>query len=237
MNVHFVRSPRRVTTAALLMGAFLALTSATAPARGGMIISEFMYSGNGGEFVEFTNVGNVAIDMTGWSFDDDSRIPGVLDLSAFGIVAPGESVLITEDPAEVFRTDWGLSASVKIIGGYTNNLGRNDEINLYDADNNLVDRLAYGDTAFPGTIRTQRISGNPGSLDAEGTNTVSLWVLSEQGDRQNSFLSGKDDLGNPGSYVPFSRPTAIPEPSTALLAGLASLFGLAFRSRLRRVAR
>lgn len=71
-------------------------------ASAGIRITEYMYSGNAGEFIEFTNLGDVAIDMTGWSYDDDSREPGALDLSAFGLVAPGESVVITEDLAESF---------------------------------------------------------------------------------------------------------------------------------------
>ena len=134
----------------------------------GMAITEWMYGGStsvGGEFVEFTNLSNQAIDMTGWSFNDDQRIPGVFDLSDFGVVEPGESVILTEDPAEDFRQEWGLAPSVKIVGDLGNpngrNLGRNDEINLYDHTDALVARLTYGDQAFPGTIRTQRVSGNP----------------------------------------------------------------------------
>ena len=46
------------------------------PPVGVMRITEFMYSGTNGEFVEFTNVGNAALDLSGWSFDDDSRTPG-----------------------------------------------------------------------------------------------------------------------------------------------------------------
>ncbi len=34
--------------------------------------------------------------MTGWSFDDNHGQPGAFSLSAFGIVQPGESVIITE---------------------------------------------------------------------------------------------------------------------------------------------
>ncbi|HEY0340045.1 MAG TPA: lamin tail domain-containing protein, partial [Steroidobacteraceae bacterium] len=40
-------------------------------------ITEFMYKGEGspGEFVEFTNMGTTAVDMTGWSEDDSTRVP------------------------------------------------------------------------------------------------------------------------------------------------------------------
>lgn len=42
------------------------------------------------------------------------------------------------------------------------------EINLYDADGNLVDRLTYGDNTLSGSIRVQNNSGNPESLDVLG---------------------------------------------------------------------
>jgi hypothetical protein len=48
------------------------------------------------------------------------------------VVAPGQSVILTDETASDFATIWELS-DVKIIGGNTANLGRNDEINLYDA--------------------------------------------------------------------------------------------------------
>ena len=50
-------------------------------------ITEWMYSGGSGEFIEFTNLGPAAVDFTGWSYDDESAIPGVFDLSGFGLVA------------------------------------------------------------------------------------------------------------------------------------------------------
>ena len=180
-----------------------------------IIISEYMYGGANGEFIEFTNVCSQSVDMTGWSFDDDSRVPGSQDLSAFGIVQPGESVILTEAAAESFRTAWGLCEGVKIIGGLTNNLGRNDEINLYDSSNNLVDRLTYGDTAFPGSIRTQNISGWV-SISGAGANDPYAWTLSVVDDTEESFTSAGGDIGSPGkstlsntSYNPCDLPNCI----------------------------
>ncbi|MDW8286988.1 MAG: DUF3616 domain-containing protein [Flammeovirgaceae bacterium] len=162
-----------------------------------MRITEYMYQGANGEFVEFTNVGNTPIDMTGWSFDDDSRIPGSFSLSAFGTVAPGESVILTESNANTFRTAWNLCSGVKIIGGLNQNLGRNDEINLYNASNTLVDRLTYGDQNFPGTIRTQNRSGWV-TATGLGVNNPAQWVLSAVSDSESSFLSAGNDIGSPG---------------------------------------
>ena len=48
-------------------------------------ITEWMY--NGSEFIEFTNLSGAALDLTGWSFDDDSRTAGTVSLSDFGTLA------------------------------------------------------------------------------------------------------------------------------------------------------
>lgn len=192
----------------------VSLMVATA-AQAGMYITEYMYSGTVGEYVEFSNVGSSPIDMTGWSFDDDSRLPGVLDLSAFGVVQPGESVIITEATADAFRMEWNLTAAVKVIGGYTNNLGRADEINLFDGNGTLVDRLTYGDSVFPGTIRTQNISGNPVSPAALGANDIYQWIYSSVGDEFGTYCSVNGNIGNPGFYVP--------EPATFVLLLMSGL--------------
>jgi hypothetical protein len=180
-------------------------------------ITEWMYSGASAEFVELTNVGGSPIDMTGWSYDDDSATPGVFSLSDFGVVAPGESVVFTEASPAGFRAEWSLPASVKVLGPYTNNLGRADVINIFDASNALADRLTFGDQAIPGTIRTQNQSGNPMTLAALGADNVAQWELSTVGDVYGSFASANFDVGNPGAF------NVVPEPATLALAALAGL--------------
>ena len=100
-----------------MRSAILAATVIAAGSASGQIyITEWAYSVDGGEFVEFTNVGNSPIDMTGWSYDDNSQLPGEFDLSAFGVVQPGESVVITEATETAFRTNCALAPSVQVIG-------------------------------------------------------------------------------------------------------------------------
>jgi predicted extracellular nuclease len=165
-------------------------------------ITEFMYNGAGGaarEFVEFTNLGPGTVDMTNWSFDDSSRAPGSQSLGSFGTLAEGESAILCEPTADAFRTAWGLSASVKIVGGNTNNLSRSDEINLYDGTT-LIDRLTYDDQTLGGT-RTQGVSANPPMADP--SNGVSgQWIASVNGDAYGSHLSTDSEIGNPGVWTP-----------------------------------
>lgn len=167
---------------------------------GDLQITEYLYSGANGEFIEFTNVGTAPIDLSGWSFDDDSAVAGTVDLSAFGIVAAGESLILAEAAAETFRAAWALSGAVKVIGGLTANLGRADEINVFDATGALVDRLTYGDERFPGTVRAQNASAwaPVDQLDAQTIDAD--WVLATLGDAQGTRSSAGGDLGNPGAF-------------------------------------
>ncbi len=209
--------------------AALALSATTFAAQAQVQITEWMYSGNGPEFIEFTNMGNTAISLVGWSFDDDSRTPGVVSLSGLGTLGVGESFILTEASAADFRAAWGLAATVKVQGNNTTNLGRNDEINLFNSSSSLVDRLTYGDQNIAGTIRTQTASGNPVSLTALDTTMVnSGWVLANTGDAYGSYLSAQGDVGNPGSFI-FAP---VPEASTwALMAAGLGLVGAAVRRR------
>jgi hypothetical protein len=192
------------------VAAAAALFGPAANASADVRITEYMYSGTDGEFVEFTNFGTGAIDLAGWSYDDNSQTPGVFVLS--GVLAAGESLVITESDAEIFRTAWGLSASVQILGGYTNNLGRSDEVNLFNATGDLADRLTYSDQLFAGSIRTQGASGNPGNI---GANDILSWQLSAIGDAFGSVASTGGDIGNPG--------VLIPAPGAVALLGLGGL--------------
>jgi hypothetical protein len=187
-------------------------------------ITEYQYAGDGYEWVEFTNLGTNPQDMAGWSYDDSSAVPGSFDLSPAGIIAPGESFIITEEAAGDFNDMWNLTG-VTVLGGNTNNLGRADEINLFNGLT-LIDRLTYDDQgSFPqGGPRANDVSINP-PVYALGTNIHADWVASSFGDSFGSFTSDLGTFGNPGTYVP--------EPSALILLAAGALVA---GSRTRRVA-
>lgn len=173
-------------------------------ASGDVVISEWMYSGTDGEFIEFTNVGPDPLDMTDWSYSDTDATPGdLLFGSVFGVVQPGQSVILTEAVEADFRLAWGLSESVKIFGSNTNsNLGRNDMINLYDAAGVLVDSLSYGDQTYPYTPRTQNRSCSIPATDYGYDVAQTTWVLASDGDEYGSWVSTGYDKGSPGLVIP-----------------------------------
>ena len=142
--------------------------------------------------------------------------------------------MITETTAASFRTIWNLSASIPVIGGNSQNLGRADEINIYDNTNAQIDRLTYDDQSIAGSIRTNGRSGWA-SAAALGANNILLWNLSSVGDAQNSYASfspSANDIGSPGTHV-------IPEPTTLALFvfSIAALTGRKCGLRSRRIAR
>ncbi len=197
-----------------LAAALVAMT--TTKAQAGIVITEWMYSGANGEYIELTNIGGAPINLAGWSYDDDSAIVGSADLSSLGIVAPGQSVILTEAVAADFRTAWSLPASVGVLGGVIDNLGRNDQINVWDNGGNLIDRLTFGDQTIPGTIRTQNRSGNPLSVAALGADNPAMWTLSSASDAYGSYASTGGDIGNPGANT-------VPEPATLALLAMGGL--------------
>jgi predicted extracellular nuclease len=200
--------------AAVSAAAALAVVAASPASASTVRITEWQY--NGSEFIEFTNIDAGAVDFTGWTFGDSgsgATGPGPVSLSAFGVVQAGESVILSEAAAVDFRSLWNLSASVDVIGGNGTNLGRSDAIKLYDSSSVLVDQLVYNDQAAPGLIRTQNISGLPGSAAALGANNQALWIYAVAGDAYGSYTSTTGGfIGNPGSYV-----APVPLPAAAWL--------------------
>jgi len=184
-------------------------------------ITEWMYKGTNGEFVELTNVGTTAIDMTGWSYSDTDEQVGDVSLSAFGIINSGQSVILTDAVAAAFISAWNLSASVAIIGGNTNsNLGSEDEIHIYNASGVEVDCLTYS-----GNPKTNAKSCTIPQADFDLTTASGSWTLSSVGDVYGSWTSSGGDIGNPG-YNAYT----IPEPATIFILG-ASAMVLRFRKR------
>ena len=189
-------------------------------------ITEWMYTSiasGAPEFMEFTNIGASSIDLTGWSFDDNTRTAGSFDLTSLGSLAAGESFIITDKAAGTFRTEWNLAATVKVLGLNTvNALGRSDEINIYDNTSSLIDQLTYNDEALLGP-RARSFSGRAANAAALGAKNANLWVLSSVGDIENSYASINNDIGSLG-FTSFTV-AAVPEPETyaMLVAGLGLL--------------
>jgi hypothetical protein len=207
MRRHFPRVTAAVaaltTASALAIGLSIGLSStagaATIPS---LKITEWMYNpvNSSGEYIEITNLSDSPIDLAGWSFDDDSRTAGTVPLDGLGTLATGESAIITESSAATFRSEWDVDAQVRIIGDNAVNLGRADEINIFDGTD-LADRLTYDDQGT-GSVkgpRTQGVAGVPRAEAALGANEAAQWQLATVGDDERSWTASGGDIGSPGT--------------------------------------
>ena len=222
-----------ITTALLAAVAAIAPAAAQADVR----ITEFMYKGaNDGdrEFFELTNIGNAAVDITGWTYNDDNPNNPVAFGNAFGLLAANESIILTEMTADAFRSYWGLSSSVRVfsIGG-NSNLGNGDTINIYNSSSQslatLVDSVTYSSGTTPGISRNRPVGQSGAATNAQ-------FVYSAAGDSYGSaYASGaQSDLANPGRFP--VQTAAVPEPATwAMMIGGFALVGLRAR-RTRKAA-
>ncbi len=193
---------------ALAATGIVAIPTAASAATGAatpIALTEWEY--NGSEFAEFTNVSAAPVDLTTWSFSDSAAHAGDVSFAPLGTVLPGESFLITEASATDFRTLWGLPDSVKVLGDNGQNLGRSDEINIYDGAT-LVDSLTYNDGAASGNAkgpRTDTASAWP-SAAALGANNASLWTKSTVGDAEHSWTSAPDPTSDPAGATYIGSP-------------------------------
>lgn len=106
-------------------------------------------------------------------------------------------------------------------------LGRSDEINLYDASAALVDRPTCSDAVYPSMVRAQDASDTPSALAHLVPQTMTAGsARASVGDAYASTTSTGGNIGNPGAFT-----LAVPSPSTYALrlGGLALLARAACR--------
>ncbi len=201
----------------IAFAAMMAISPFAAAGDQDVYITEFMYTGLFGEFVELSNTGSTAVDIEGWVFDDNSSDfhIGTLLAGSSTVMFPGDTIVITEVSQAVFVQAWFIDAGhvipaefAAIVENNSNNLGRADEINIYEDNGVLVDRLNYNDQAPVGYAakgpRTEDVSAVPGPLTVLGDNLFKNWVLSSVG-TGNAWKAGAPapapgPVGSPGQY-------------------------------------
>ena len=206
---------RAAVPAACLGIATLAILSPAHAAAPNIQITEISYGGlasgakaypgdaGDGEYIELTNVGDAPQDFTGWKYaaNKSATMPtaGTIDLSSYGSVAPGESVIITDLTPADFRTEWNLKPTVKVIndGAATIN-GGPDAVAVFDGGGTLVDSLSYA----AGFMSAKGVAAwaNPGHLADVDTATPGAWTSpATAGDAEGSWTSANGAVGSPGA--------------------------------------
>jgi hypothetical protein len=149
-------------------------------------ITEFMSEGqgdtgqgNGGrrqrEFFELTNLGNAAVDVSTWSYNDNNTNDPHNWGPTVGTLLAGESIIFTQMTADHFRSYWGLSTNVRIFSYLQlSNLGNADTINIYNSftqnASTLVDSLIYtADARGSGVAIPAMLSQEKAKIESQGT--------------------------------------------------------------------
>ncbi len=179
------------------------------------------------DWFELTNFGDVAVDLTGWSMDDNSNGSAKVTLSGISSIAAGESVIFTETAATAsFLSAWfGDHAPAGLqIGNYTGKgvgLSQSgDAVNIFNAIGELQANLSFGTS-----------DGLTQTFDnAAGLNNTTVSQLSVAGvNGAFAAVNHLVEIGSPGAIA-----AAVPEPQSyaLLLAGL-GVFGLIAHKRQR----
>ncbi|HEY4415752.1 MAG TPA: lamin tail domain-containing protein [Verrucomicrobiae bacterium] len=178
---------------------------------------------NSQDWFELSNVGNAAVNVTGYTMDDNSDLfSKSVVLMGITSIAAGESVVFFETTgtsptltAADFQAWWGSSLSPALqIGTYSGSgvglSSSSDQVNIFTSTGTPVDGVLFNTatTGYSFVFDTGAAGRLPTGLSQLGVN--------------GAFASVNGDVGSPGVIA------AVPEPSTLALAGisLAALAGL-----------
>ena len=185
------------------------------------------------DWFELHNFGGSAVNISGWTMDDDSNNPNSALLSGITTVGPDESVIFLELAAggnattlknSFINTWFGGSAplglqvgtyTVGVAGGVGLSTGA-DALNIFSGTaGSLMARVAFGAADSVSPYQTFDNAG--------GLNNATISQLSVVG-INDAFVAVNDvaEIGSPG---------VVPEP-TALSIGALGLLGLIFRQRV-----
>jgi hypothetical protein len=252
--------------------AALACLAMAAPASATILISEINSNAtSGGDFFELYNAGASAVDLTGWRWTDR-------DLRAWSTAFPFDAASLNAGEVAVvpvgsgggnstalnaFRSSWGLSNSVKLLGwtGAGAGLGSGDGVIIFNNSGNVAGTLIYRIMATPefatqednSTVQLSTfiksfppqptVNGHAGVMGGVGATPPGVGTESLVWDPtsgtvsptyRNAVLGQWDAFANPNSAVTIGSPSLVPEPSTVGLA-IAGGLGLAGLAARRRL--
>jgi hypothetical protein len=201
-------------------------------AYGGLASGAHAYSGDGGdgEYVELTNIGDAAQDVSGWYFDTSASttisapsatagtsLAGLANGSGTNtVIQPGESVIITDLTPADFRTEWGLKSSVKVVNDAGVTLGKSGSVYISNGTT-VLDQISYNlGAASAGKGKSAFVSAAhvADQQTATGSSFASLpsngWTQSTVADSEGSWSSAAGSVGSAAaSTLGTSTPTSV----------------------------
>lgn len=126
------------------------------------------------DYWELANVGDAAIDLSGWKWDDNSRdIGAAVTLPEGTQLAAGEALILTSMDADGFRAWWGLAATVQVITLDSPGLGKNDGVALFNPQGEEHFFFTYEADGFMLSDGSAAVGGHAGE-SAGSTATVAV---------------------------------------------------------------
>ena len=193
--------------------------SPTLQAAGILRITEVMSSsGTGGtpDWFELSNVGDAAVDITGWKMDDNSFSSNLaVSLNGVTNIASGESVVFIEDATTnnvaAFKSFWGGMTN-KQVGTYTGSgvglSSSGDGVVVFDAAGTEINRVSFG---------------------AATTGSSFYWVYDSSGNVASATSGTLSSSGTLGAYTSTTNSTYTVT-NTASPGTRATALALAFTS-------
>lgn len=198
--------------------------AATPPPAPSLIITEVNSNAAGGDFFELYNYGTVAINLTGWKWDDDSASFTDAGNGTFPAVSigAGQRLLVVNTATDTaFRAAWSLAANVPVVAFTGPGLGGGDAVVLFDATGKVVTWFNFKGgapiTATDGTVITpaQAAPGVPAALPnhaglAFGGTAITSAVWDGVSTSSPAYKSAA--VGVLGGFAQAAAPTAIGSP-------------------------
>ena len=168
-----------------------------------LVVSEIMAGSNStaynADWFEIYNYGDSTIDLSGYSWDDESGIAGTSVFPSVTI-APGEAIVVLDDVAankDAFLAEWKLYAgSVTIVandevtGSFPSLSQNGDGVYLFDPANNEISNSTYAAAT----------AGFSVEFDTTGA------FVGDAVDGQNgAYTSLEGDVASPGNLTPNSN--------------------------------
>jgi predicted extracellular nuclease len=251
-----------IFTAALLAGA--------SQSQALILITEVNSNGAGGDFFEIYNAGSSAVDLTGWRWTDrDNKAwSSGFTLNSSSSLLAGETAVIpvagssaggTPSANANFKSSWGLSNSVKLIGysGTGAGLGQGDGVILFNSSGNVAASLIYRvlstaeyaiqkdnstfqlSTFIKATSPQPTADGHAGVMGGGNEKDSLVWNYWGSTAENPTYFSTSTvgfagAFANASSATTIGSPGVVPEPSSASLLGMGFLALLGVRRLARK---
>jgi hypothetical protein len=177
-------------------------------------ITEVMSSSNAGtgDWIELTNFGTTAVDITGWRIDDNTYnflqggvLEGVTSLPAGKSVVFLEVSISSSPTIEIpnFKSTWGSKLNNVTVGSYTGNVGfsgSGEGTVIFKSDQTEVCRVNFGAATLGSSFYwTYKLDGT--SVASAVISTIG--IINGTNSNQDTFSSASSlkDIGSPGTAV------------------------------------